>query len=52
MEPFALGGITGYNDNLVRDLPERIHKTFDEGPVLVDEEIFLLPVGAPGFPAD
>jgi len=49
-EPFALIGILCHEYDFVNNLIKGIDEPIDEGPAFVHEEVFLLPVGTPGFP--
>jgi hypothetical protein len=48
----ALFRVFGNDDDLVSDMPERVHETLDERLPLVLEKKFFLPVDPAGFPAD
>jgi hypothetical protein len=48
----ALFRVFRNDDDLVGNVPERVHEPFDESLSLVQEKKFLLPVGPSSLPAD
>ena len=49
-EPFALLRILCYKYDFVNDLFKGADESFDECPALINEEVFLLPIGTTSFP--